>query len=43
MKLVVCFRCKNVYNQDAAPSFLTKRLKLKEKGCPKCECKLYHS
>lgn len=40
MKMVVCYRCLNVYDHDKAPKTKTKRLRVKERACPKCGCKI---
>lgn len=43
MQTVICYRCLTVYDQKTAPVTRTKRLRVKEKCCPKCECKVYFS
>lgn len=40
---VICFRCLLVYDQDKAPLVKTKGLRVKEKCCPGCGCKVYFS
>lgn len=40
MRLVTCYRCLKVYDHNTAPKTKTKRLRVKEVECPRCQCKV---